>query len=259
MSTLARSIVARVVRKDPDAHASQQPQTSRSVLFLYNCLNRTFWNLDCPTIASRSRLLREVIEELAFRQRGRRYSVAQSRKKIPSAVETQFLHDMRAIVERISELTVNDAKRRDSPESTLTALLQLALSMESTFAVWCQRHVHLERVSSDPTIRGTLKRRADAAMEDADRIAERLHQITGSTEFRVNWLPSASEPMSLERWTLSGAVRDEIAADRLALEGYGKLISYVEEHDAATAAILEAIVRARRRRLRLDTGRALAS
>lgn len=190
---------------------------------------------------------------------GRRYFVAQSRKNIPSAVETQFLHDMRAIVERISELIVGDAKRRVNPENTLTALLQLALSMESTFAVWCQRHVHLERVSSEPAVRGILKRRADAAMEDADRIAERLHQLTGSTEFRVNWLPSASEPMSLERRTLSSAVRDEVAADYLALECYGKLIHYVEQHDAPTAAILEAIARARRRRLRADTGRALAS
>jgi bacterioferritin (cytochrome b1) len=174
-------------------------------------------------------------------------------------VETQFLHDMRAIVERISELIVGDAKRRVNPENTLTTLLQLALSMESTFAVWCQRHVHLERASSGPTVRGTLKRRADAAMEDADRIAERLHQITGSTEFRVNWLPSASEPMSLERRTLGSAVRDEVAADYLALECYGKLIHYIGQHDAPTAAMLEAIARERRRRLRADTGRALAS
>jgi hypothetical protein len=174
-------------------------------------------------------------------------------------VETQFLHDMRVIVQQISELIVNDSKSRISPERTLTSLLQLALSMESSFAVWCQRHVHLERVSSDPSIRGTLKRRADAAMEDADRIAERLHEITGMTEFRVNWLPSASEPMSLERWTFGSAVRDEVAADRLALECYGRLIEYIEQHDAATAAILETIARERRRRLGGDAGHARAS
>ena len=185
--------------------------------------------------------------------------MGQSRKNVPSPVETQFLHDMRAIVEKISELIVNDAQGRASPESTLTALLQLALSMESTFAVWCQRHVHLERVSSDPSAHGTLKKRADAAMEDADRIAERLHQITGTNEFRVNWLPSASEPMAGERWTFSSAVRDEIAAERIALECYTRLISYVEQHDAPTAAILETIARERRYRLGLDAGRALAS
>jgi bacterioferritin (cytochrome b1) len=162
-------------------------------------------------------------------------------------------------VERISELIVNNSKSCIRPECTLTALLQLALSMESTIAVWCQRHVHLERFGSGPSVRGTLKRRADEAMEDADRIAERLHQITGTTEFRVNWLPSASEPMSLDRWTFSSAVRDEVAADRLALECYAKLIDYIEPHDAATATILETIARARRRRLRVDTGRALAS
>jgi len=184
--------------------------------------------------------------------------VAQSRKNIPSAVETQFLNDMRAIVERISELIVHDSRKSVSPVSTLTTLLQLALSMESTFAVWCQRHMHLERASSDAGVRDTLKRRADAAMEDADRIAERLHQLTGATEFRVNWLPSASEPMSFERRSFSRAVRDEIAADRLALECYGKLIHYIERHDAPTAVMLEAIARERRRRLREGAGRALA-
>jgi bacterioferritin (cytochrome b1) len=185
--------------------------------------------------------------------------VAQSRKKIPAAVETQFLHDLREIVERISKVMGNGSKMRPNTEGTLTSLLRLALSLESTVAVWCQRRVHEERVSSDPILRSALRKRAAAAMEDADRIAERLHQITGTEEFRVNWLPSVSEPILLERWTLNGAVRDEMAAERLALECYAKLISYVEHHDPPTAAILETIARARRRRLRLEPRRAIAS
>jgi bacterioferritin (cytochrome b1) len=173
--------------------------------------------------------------------------MAQSRKTIPSPVETQFLLDMRMIAGRISELIVNDGKGRGSAERTLAALLQLALSMESTFAVWCWRHVHLER---------TFKRRAEAAMADADRIAERLHEVTGSTNSHVDWLPSASEPMGVDRWTLTAAVRDEIAADHIALDCYGKLIEYVRKHDTSTAAVLEAIARARRRRIRIELARA---
>jgi bacterioferritin (cytochrome b1) len=182
--------------------------------------------------------------------------MAQSRKDISPPVETQFLLDMRMIAGRISELIAKDGKGRGSAERTLVALLQSALSMESTFAVWCWRHVHLERVSSDAAVRGTLKRRAESAMADADRIAERLHEITGTTNFHVDWLPSASEPMGVDSWTFTVAVRDEIAADRIALDCYGKLIEYVRKHDALTAGVLETIARARRRRIRVELARA---
>jgi bacterioferritin (cytochrome b1) len=182
--------------------------------------------------------------------------MAESRTNISSPVETQFLLDMRTIAGRISELIENGGKGRGIGERTLVALLQSALSMESAFAVWCWRHVHLERVSSDAAARGTLKRRAEAAMADADRIAERLHEITGDTTSHVDWLPSASEPMGVDRWTFTAAVRDEIAADRIALECYGKLIEYVRKHDTVTAAVLETIAKARRRRIRSDLARA---
>jgi bacterioferritin (cytochrome b1) len=182
--------------------------------------------------------------------------MAQSRKNMPSRVETQFLLDMRTITGRISELILSDGKGRGGHQRTLTALLQLALSMESTFAVWCWRHVHLERVSSDVAARGTLKRRAEAAMADADRIAERLNEITGTTEFHVDWLPSASEPIVADRWTFTSAVNDEIAADQIILDCYARLIEYVRRHDASTAAVLETIARARRRRIRTDLARA---
>jgi bacterioferritin (cytochrome b1) len=182
--------------------------------------------------------------------------VAQSRKNIPPMVETQFLRDLRVITDKVAELIVNDARGRSGSERTLAALLQLALSMESSFAVWCWRHVHLERVSPYPGARGSLRKRAEEAMRDADRIAERLHQITGTAEFRVDWPPSASEPLVVEQWTFGRAVQDEIAADRIALACYTQLLDYVRENDAPTASVLEAIARSRKRRLRAENGRA---
>jgi bacterioferritin len=186
-----------------------------------------------------------------------RNSVAQSRKHLPHPVETQFLQDMRSITGRIANSIVADAKGRGSFERTVATLLQLALSLESTFAVWCWRHVHLERVNPNPHERGRLRKRAEDAMRDADLIAERLHQITGTTDFRVEWLPSASEPLMIEQGTLGRALRDEAVADRLAVDCYTELIDYVRAGDAPTAAILEGISRSRKRRLKYDAGRAV--
>jgi len=181
--------------------------------------------------------------------------VQTTRKKLPASVETQFLQDIRSAVSRISELIESDSRPRVIDERKLVRVLKLALSVESTFAVWCWCHVHLERVSPGPPARVSLRQRAEAAMQDADRIAERLHQIAGTVEFRVDWLPSARQPVAGEQWTFNNAVCDDIAmtADNMILECYKKLVDYVKKYDAGTAALLEEIASARRHRIEIHS------
>ena len=188
-------------------------------------------------------------------------SVLQTRKKLPVSVETQFLQDVRSTVSRISELLESDARPRVIDERKLVRLLKLALSIESTLAVWCWCHVHLERVSPGPPARVGLRSRAEAAMHDADRIAERLHQITGAGEFRVDWLPSARQPVAGEQWIFNNAVCDDIAitADAMILECYKKLVDYVKRHDSGTASLLEEIASMRQLRIEVHSNRTVAS
>ena len=98
-------------------------------------------------------------------------------------------------------------------------------------------------------------------MHDADRIAERLHQITGAGEFRVDWLPSARQPVAGEQWIFNNAVCDDIAitADAMILECYKKLVEYVKRHDSGTASLLEAIASMRQLRIEVHSNRTVAS
>jgi hypothetical protein len=98
-------------------------------------------------------------------------------------------------------------------------------------------------------------------MHDADRIAERLHQITGTAEFRVDWLPSARQPVAGEQWTFNNAVCDDIAitADAMILECYKKLVDYVKKHDAGTGALLEEIASMRQLRIEVHGTNTIAS
>jgi hypothetical protein len=189
-------------------------------------------------------------------------SVVQTGKKLPASVETQFLQDVRSTVNRIRELIDSDTNSRVLiDERKLVRLLKLALSLESTFAVWCWCHVHLERVSPGPPARISLRLRAEAAMQDADHIAERLHQVTGTSEFRVDWLPSARQPVAGEQWTFNSAVCEDIAltADRMIFDCYKKLLDYVKKHDTGTAALIQEIATARRHRIEMHANKTVAS
>lgn len=180
-------------------------------------------------------------------------SLASIRENFPPSVETQLLRDMHGIVGRIAYL-IGDSQGRD-PERTLIDLLELALTMESTFAVWCWCHVHLERPTSEAHL--SLKSRADAALEDADRIATRLYEITGKS-FRLEWLPAMNGPLSAEGWTLDRSIRDHIAiaADRIALESYAKLVDFSRRHNIPAGSIFEDIAYARKKRLAMSGGAA---
>ena len=176
-------------------------------------------------------------------------TLAPIRENLPASVETQLLRDMHSIVGRISHL-VGDPKAGANAETTFVELLELALNMESTFAVWCWCHVHLERNRSGSLAQMSLRSRAEAAVEDADRIAERLYQITGAS-FQLEWLPSVNGPLSAEGWTLDRSIRDHIAmtADCIALESYSKLIDYARKHNLTAGTLCEDIAYSRKKRL----------
>ena len=89
-----------------------------------------------------------------------------------------------------------------------------------------------------------------AAVEDADRIAERLYQITGAS-FQLEWLPSVNGPLSAEGWTLDRSIRDHIAmaADCIALESYSKLVDYARKHNITAGTLCEDIAYSRKKRL----------
>ena len=168
-------------------------------------------------------------------------------ENFPVPVETQLLRDHKRILSRIEELLVH---QRSNTEKEFVALLKLALTMETTLAVWCWRHVHLDQISPDSQHRVSLKGRAEAAVDDADRLVSMLNQLTGMP-FPLDWLSSADPSANAEGWFLSRAMRDHVAltADRLALGLYDRLIEHARRHHAFATNLLDEIASRRRKRL----------
>jgi hypothetical protein len=161
---------------------------------------------------------------------------------LDSAAPGQFLQDIRAVTKRISHL-IKHAKV-EGPERTIVELLHLALSIESAFSVWYRCHSHVtSKEESD------LKRWAQAAVQDADGIAQRLQEVTGTKEFQVEWLPSTKNPAIVDQWHSAKTLWDERDAQRLALVCYERLTRFMQKHDPPTAALLKRIADGREERL----------
>jgi hypothetical protein len=149
---------------------------------------------------------------------------------------------------RIEELLV--PHQHSSTEKEFVTLLKLALTMETTLAVWCWRHVHLDQINPEAEHQVSLRNRAEAAVDDADRLVNMLSQLTGMP-FPLDWVSSSDASMNAEGWSLSRAMRDHIAltADRIALGLYERLIEHARRHHAFATNLLDEIASRRRKRL----------
>ena len=167
-------------------------------------------------------------------------------ENFPVPVETQLLRDLKRILSPIEELLVH---QRSTTEKEFVALLKLALTMETTIAVWCWRHVHLDLIIPEAQQRVSLKGRAEAAVDDADRLVNMVSQLTG-IPFPLDWV-STDVSISAEGCSLSRPMRDQIAltADRIALGLYERLIEHARRHHAFAINLLDEIASRRRKRL----------
>lgn len=161
---------------------------------------------------------------------------------LDSEAPGQFLKDIRAVTKRISHLIKHS--KAEGPEQTVIELLHLALSIESAFSVWYRCHSQAStREEKD------LKRWAEAAVHDADRIAQRLQDVTGTKDFQVEWLPSTKNPAIADEWHSARTIWDERDAQRLALVCYERLVRFMQKHDPPTALLLKGIADGREERL----------
>lgn len=159
---------------------------------------------------------------------------------LDSSAPGQFLQDIRVVTRRISNLIKHS--KAEASEQVIVKLLHLTLSIESAFSVWYRYH-------SQPRGETDSKRWADAAEQDANRMAQRLQEITGSKDFQAEWLPSTKNPDVADKWHSSKTLWDERDAQRLALVCYERLVRFMQKHDPPTAALLKGIAVGREERL----------
>jgi bacterioferritin len=76
----------------------------------------------------------------------------------------------------------------------------------------------------------------------ADRIAARIVQLGGAPDFSPQGLVDRSHSEYAEGETLVEMVRQDLIAERVAIESYGQMIRYLGDKDPTTRTLLESIL-----------------
>ena len=94
---------------------------------------------------------------------------------------------------------------------------------------------------ADP-VKAEFLAHAGEEMVHADRLAKRLVELGGEPNFSPDGLSARSHAEYVEGDTLNAMIKEDLIAERIAIESYREMIAYLGEHDPTTQQMLKEIL-----------------
>ena len=155
-----------------------------------------------------------------------------------------FLTDVQELRRRarqhIEEGAVTEGYRGD--RETVVKLLNEALATEIVCVLRYKRHYFMAQgIHADPIAQEFLQH-ANEEQGHADQIAARIIQLGGAPNFSPEGLLSRSHSEYVEGTSLIDMIKEDLVAERVAIDSYTEMIRYVGENDITTRRMLETIL-----------------
>jgi bacterioferritin len=121
-------------------------------------------------------------------------------------------------------------------------LLNQALATEIVCYLRYKRHYFMaDGIHAEPVAAEFLEH-AQQEQEHADQIAERIVQLGGSPDFSPEGLATRSHAQYVEGTSLKDMIRENLVAERIAIESYREIAQWIGEKDPTTRRLLEQIL-----------------
>lgn len=158
--------------------------------------------------------------------------------------EEPFLVDIRALRERarrhIEEGAVTE--RYEAPRETVVRLLNEALATEIVCALRYRRHYHAAAGFHGEIVRSLFLEHAKEEEDHAEMLAERIHQLGEDPDYSPEGLATRSYSEYAEGGSLVEMLKEDLIAERIAIESYSEIVRYVANDDPTTRRVLEEIL-----------------
>ncbi|MEA2327295.1 MAG: bacterioferritin [Thermoanaerobaculia bacterium] len=158
--------------------------------------------------------------------------------------EKPFLTDVQELRRRarqhIEEGAVTDAYRAD--RETVIKLLNEALATEIVCVLRYKRHYFMAQgIHADPIAQEFLQH-ANEEQGHADQIASRIVQLGGAPNLNPEGMLMRSHSEYVEGQNLLDMIKEDLVAERVAIDSYTEMIRYVGDDDYTTRRMLEGIL-----------------
>ena len=159
-------------------------------------------------------------------------------------MEKSFLTDIKELRRRarshIEEGAVTEAYRAD--RETVVRLLNEALAMEIVCVLRYKRHHYMASGIHAQTVAEEFLEHAGEEQGHADLIAGRIVQLGGEPDLNPEGLVTRSHSEYVEGEGLMDMIKEDLVAERVAIDSYAEMIRYIGEDDPTTRRMLEGIL-----------------
>ena len=121
-------------------------------------------------------------------------------------------------------------------------LLNDALATEIVCTLRYKRHHFMAKGINSEAVAAEFAEHATEEQEHADRFAERIVQLGGEPDFAPDSLKSRSHSEYQEGNSLTEMIRENLIAERIAIDTYREIIRYLGDNDVTTRRIFEEVL-----------------
>lgn len=166
------------------------------------------------------------------------------KKDKSSSKKKPFLTDIKTLRRRAREHiergAVTEGYRAD-PE-VVVKILNEALATELVCVLRYKRHYFMAMgIHAQPVAQEFLQH-ATEEQGHADEIAVRITQLGGAPNLNPEGMLARSHSEYVEGESLVDMIRENLVAERIAIDSYGEMIAYVSDKDPTTRRMLEGIL-----------------
>jgi bacterioferritin len=165
---------------------------------------------------------------------------ASKRAEAPGSFLSDVTELRRRARREIEDGAVTPGYRGD--RGTVVKLLNVSLATEIVCVLRYKRHYYMaDGIHADP-VKAEFLEHANEEQAHADRLSERIRQLGGEPDLDPSHLLSKSHTEYREGTTLVDMIKEDLIAERIAIESYTEMIAFVGETDPTTRRLFEWIL-----------------
>lgn len=162
----------------------------------------------------------------------------------PVKPQVSIIKDVQTIRERARQHIEEGALTFDykADRETVIKLLNEALATEIVCVLRYRRHYFMAEGMNAESVKSEFLTHAGEEQAHADQLAERIVQLGGEPNLSPDGLADRSHSEYIEGDNLEDMIKEDLVAERIAIESYRDMIAFVGSDDPTTRRLLEEIL-----------------
>ena len=155
-----------------------------------------------------------------------------------------FLTDIKTLRERARQHIQNGAVTEgySADRETVIKLLNEALATEIVCVLRYRRHYFMAAGINAESVAAEFLQHSNEEQGHADQISQRIVQLKGEPNLNPDGLLTRSHAEYVEGETLTDMIKEDLVAERIAIDSYREMITYFGNGDPTSRRMMEGIL-----------------